>query len=190
MKIGVEPSERGVMYRRLMTTTIIACAIIVGPAASPSMAQSLEDAFKSWAAFECAALAGVAKRYPNEFYDFTKAEFTKAEGRLLEIGYSSGKRIIEKVRSGVISSDELKKETPAVLSESWDGPSIDFVLGRWLENAATHAHKRIRDASKTFDWTQESSRKAADFYCERNCRSVGLVVRPDGLRLIASQTKF
>jgi hypothetical protein len=98
--------------------------------------------------FECATYAGVAELDTDAAHDFAKAE-----GQLLKIGNISGKKILEIVRSGGIPADKLRKETPDDLAESWDGPNIDFVMGRWLENAAIQARKKIREASKTFDWT-------------------------------------
>jgi hypothetical protein len=90
---------------------------------------------KVWAAFECAALAGIAGDADQQ-------------KRLFTLGYEQGKTFIEALRSGKIERQDLTREVPVGLL-GLDVPSAtsaDFVLGRVWEAVLEEARKIAYDS--------------------------------------------
>jgi hypothetical protein len=90
---------------------------------------------KVWAAFECAALAGIAGDADQQ-------------KRLFTLGYEQGKTFIEAQRSGKIERQDLTREVPVGLLglDTPSATSADFVLGRVWEAVLEEARKIAYDS--------------------------------------------
>ncbi|NVM42779.1 hypothetical protein HWX16_20920 [Ochrobactrum intermedium] len=101
------------MKRVAITCALLSFATAAHPQTSKEFALM---ARKSWAAFECAALAAQAQ-------DQTEHE------RLFKIGYEMGKRAIEAALADKISKDDAMSSMPWGFTMAMAGPSPDFMLG-------------------------------------------------------------
>jgi hypothetical protein len=127
-----------------------------------AFAGKLDDGFRAWAAFECAAYATVARHDP------LKIVKPQEERRLFELGLRLARRFAKTVRSGKYKRGNL----PDPLAFSLTGPSIEFIAGRIAENAQISAFRKIRQETKSYDWTSRSGEKAREYYLQANCRLI------------------
>lgn len=131
---------------------------IFGTAAA-AFSQTADDfsrmATKSWAAFECAALASFAGNF--------------ADGRSLTVrGYEAGYPVIEALRSGKIDREALRKsDAPLRFSIPPDGPNSAFVLGVISADAGRIVLTREVDPT---DSMVERSHRAKLAFERKNCR--------------------
>ena len=89
----------------------------VAQSRAASSEESADLGLKASAAFQCAALASA---YGN----------SADQERLFNLGYSTGRALIEEAQTGSISTDDFKKDVPAEFFTPFEGPSPDFMLGR------------------------------------------------------------
>lgn len=98
--------------------------------------------------------------------------------RLSDLGVSEGRRFLEGVQAGQVAPADLKATIPVLFSIIMQGPSVDFILGRFWEAASDYAGDRIwqknganRDGMHPPD--DEVRKLNADkFYREASCHSL------------------
>ena len=139
-----------------MNKARIAAALISLTTAEASTAQSSDPnallGQKTWAAFQCAALAANAR---NE----------KERERLFTAGYESGTAFLTALRSGNIKPEDILSRVPMGVMLKVAGPNIDFVLGRIWEAASENALREV------FELKDEEGRVLAanKGFVKRNC---------------------
>lgn len=100
---------------------------------------------RSWAAFECAALAG---------YVGNGAE----SERLFNVGHTAGLAFIKAAQAADQAHQErIMRKVPMIVSWHLGGPSPDFMLGRVWEAALQFADDEINERS-TWDHQTENAK--------------------------------
>lgn len=136
------------------------------PAAVPS--QSMELALAGRRSFDAMVCAGYAESSGQ----------ADEQRRLSELGVNEGRRFLEGVQTGQVAPADLNSTIPVLFSIIMQGPSVDFILGRFWEAASDYAGDRIwekdganRDGMHTPD--EEARKLNADrFYREASCHSL------------------
>ena len=134
------------------------------PTADPrSTTTNAETAKLSWAAFECSVYAGMG------------SENLQEEERLIRLGYESGRRFWDGVRSGTITDAEAQKAPVGFASGGFE-PNTDFSMGRIFAVAAAEARSLIVQGSKVggtpvAEWFEPDlwAIRADNEYARRNC---------------------
>ena len=91
---------------------------------------------RAWVAFEGCSLASIVGDQ-------------KKSKRFFEIGYTQGKEFVEAYKAGKIKKEDLSSEVPVIVLLLLEGPSNDFILGRFFENAQREALKDIYQKAET-----------------------------------------
>ncbi|MEZ2406941.1 hypothetical protein AB6806_09000 [Bosea sp. RCC_152_1] len=126
--------------------------------AAPSSSDYARMAAKSWAAFECAALAGAASE---------KAE----RSRLFKLGYDHGMTFLYGLSSNKITDSDKATWVPwGFLSRIEAESRPDFTLGRVWEAAATGALEPVMTEAGKPTLLSEWSARASNFMRQKNCK--------------------
>ncbi|TGP88929.1 MULTISPECIES: hypothetical protein [unclassified Mesorhizobium] len=142
-----------------MRLLVVLCAMLI---CDQSQAQSTSDLVKlsekSYAAFECAALASTAN-------------FSDEQARLFKLGYEQGKVFLQAYADGKIKDSDV--EPIGFWGNMHDGPNIDFKLGVIWASAYRNTHEDIwkkPDGSNVniADWTDLAILK----FTHQDCRSL------------------
>jgi hypothetical protein len=142
----------------MKTVFVLAAALLASPAlADPMPKEYVTVAMKTSSFWSCAVMADYADN-------------REEVGRLLNLGYETGKTLVEEIKSGRVEppnwfTDAWLERAPWVNMVKENAPSTDFVLGR--------AYQSIREATWKDVWSSKASggltEKAEALFRERNC---------------------
>lgn len=150
-------STRPVVFKVALSFGIAIC----GSAIAQTSKEYAVMAQKTWAAFECSALAG-------EMHD------AKEQKRLFQYGYQQGKRFIAAFRAHKVDQSDLSTLVPIGFLWVNQGPNADFILGRVYDSAQDDALKGVvvRESGK-FNSEDEKKVIASSRFLKGNCRLIG-----------------
>jgi hypothetical protein len=112
----------------------------------------------AWSAFECSTYA---ERSMNK----------KEQERLFTYGYKTGLKFIQAVWDGKVDKADFIGEMPMGFVVRAEGPTPDFVVGRWFEAVSDDAYKKLRNGGDPFPALNKV--RAEQLYREGNCRLIG-----------------
>ncbi|TGT45389.1 hypothetical protein EN812_09630 [Mesorhizobium sp. M4B.F.Ca.ET.169.01.1.1] len=137
------------------------CCVAASPASAATTQEIANMSVRSWAAFECAALA-------------SSAGFRDEEDRLFKIAYDQATAFLQAYADGKIADSEVTKYGSFnFYLRMHDGPSIDFKLGVIWAVAHQIAHEDISKNSDGSDTSySEFTDRAILKFAHRNCRSL------------------
>jgi hypothetical protein len=84
-----------------------------------------------WSAFECSMFATMSATHKDEIE------------RLFKVGYEAGRQLLEAAKNHEIPPNVIYSEVPAGVSERWQGPTIEFGIGRVFEAAQSDAYEKV-----------------------------------------------
>lgn len=145
--------KRSVPCALLLAAGFLTNALADAPSEHALMGRSI------YSAFTCSVLASLM-------------EEEKEHERLFTYGYEQGRVFVDRVRSGKITNEELRKSVPMGVSMYLRGPSSDFILGRIYSDAEDWALEKT--ASPDAEVYSESRRNSArSKYLAGNCALIG-----------------
>lgn len=112
---------------------------------------------KLWASFTCAMAAADMKD-------------SKAQARLFNIGYESGKKFYEALTQDKINEKDVNSGVPVGVLWHLQGPNANFALGRVWESVADEYHQKVREECPGCNANDDLRKiRAEDRFREMNC---------------------
>lgn len=115
---------------------------------------------EAWSAFSCAALAGVMEQ-------------DEKQERLFSLGLRSGRAFLQGIQDGVITSDDVRKSVPLMVTLLLSGPSHDFILGRIYSSAEDYILDDVFVTGGQYNPDELQKSIAKNKYRDRNCEILG-----------------
>lgn len=141
----------------LLRLALTALVINATPVKAETSLEYAKLGQKIFPAFLCSIAAGHAQK-------------TEAQQRLFMVGYESGMVFLDALQQGKVKREDISKTVAVAVTLSLKGPSIDFMLGRVWETAASHYYDELKENCDSCASDEALRRiKGADNYRKQNC---------------------
>ena len=145
--------------RKLLTLVLGVCLCLASSrlAQAETSSEYAKLGQKIYPAFQCAIAAEHMKD-------------REAQGRLFKLGYESGKMFLEAVYAGKVDEKDISSRIPVVFTMSMEGPSVDFMLGRfWELVVADYSGEFFETCPSCLRDDELKERKATTQFRKMNC---------------------